>query len=107
GFLLRQGLHYPGKKTWTKAHMSWLASQKLEHPEQRIAFEEMLLAVRQAAERIERLEQAIRTAVPEWSLAEGVTALMAMRGIDLLAAPTFLAEHSHLHPLPTPTAPDP
>jgi transposase len=91
-FLLRQGLHYPGQKTWTKAHMSWLASQKLEHLEQRIAFEEMLLAVRQAQERIERLEQAIRAAVPDWSLAEVVTALMAMRGIDLVAATTFLAE---------------
>src|SRR5919109_2040955 len=55
-FLLRQGLHYPdGRKTWTKAHMTWLASVKLEHREQRIAFEEMLLALRQAQERIERL----------------------------------------------------
>jgi len=91
-FLLRHGLHYPGKKTWTKAHMSWLASQKLEYPEHRIAFEEMLLAVRQAQERLERLEQAIRAAVPDWSLAEVVTALMAMRGIDLISATTFLAE---------------
>src|SRR5215471_16969963 len=40
-FLLRQGLHYTGKKTWTKTHLSWLASQKLEYAEQRIAFEEM------------------------------------------------------------------
>jgi transposase len=101
-FLLRQGLHYPGKKTWTKAHMSWLASQKLEHPEQRIAFEEMLLAVRQAAERIERLEQAICAAVPDWSLAEVVTALMAMRGIDLVAATTFLAEIGDLSRFQTP-----
>lgn len=101
-FLLRQGLHYPGKRTWTKAHMSWLASQKLDHPEQRIAFEEMLLAVRQAGERIERLEQAIRTAVPEWSLAEVVTALMAMRGIDLVAATTFLAEIGDLSRFQTP-----
>jgi transposase len=101
-FLLRQGLHYPGKKTWTKAHMSWLASQKLEHLEQRIAFEEMLLAVRQAQERIERLEQAIRAAVPDWSLAEVVTALMAMRGIDLVAAATFLAEIGDLSRFQTP-----
>src|SRR4030081_3461096 len=43
--LLRQGRHYPGQKTWTKTHLSWLASHKLEYPEQRIAFEEMLLAV--------------------------------------------------------------
>jgi len=101
-FLLRQGLHYPGKKTWTKAHMSWLASRKLEHLEQRIAFEEMMLAVRQAQERIERLEQAIRAAVPDWSLAEVVTALMAMRGIDLISATTFLAEIGDLSRFQTP-----
>ena len=84
-FLLRQGRHYAaGKKTWTKAHMSWLASQKLEYPEQRLVFEEMMLAMRQAQERLERLEQAIRVAVPDWSLAEVVTALMAMRGMDLI-----------------------
>ena len=59
-FLLRQGLHYPGERAWTKAHRDWLASQKLEYAEHRIAFEEMLPAMRQAQERIERLEQAIR-----------------------------------------------
>ena len=90
--LLRLGRHYAGKRTWTKAHMHWLASQKIEHGEQRIAFEEMLLAVRQAQERIARLEQAIRAAIPDWSLAEVVTALMAMRGLDLVSASAFLAE---------------
>jgi transposase len=101
-FLLRQGRHYPGKKTWTKAHMSWLASQKLGHAEQRIAFEEMLLAIRQAAERIARLEEAIRAAVPDWSLCEVVTALMAMRGIDLISAAAFLAEIGDLSRFATP-----
>jgi transposase len=91
--LLRQGRHYQEKKkTWTKMHMSWLASQKFEYPEQRLVFEEMMLAIRQAQERLERLEQATRIAVPDWSLAEVVTALMAMRGLDLIAATTFLAE---------------
>jgi len=101
-FLLRHGLHYPGKKTWTKTHMNWLASQKLAHLEQRIAFAEMLLAVRQAQERIERLEQAIRAAVPDWSLAEVVTAVMALRGIDLVAATIFLAEIGDLARFQTP-----
>jgi transposase len=90
--LLRLGRHYPGKRTWTQAHMNWLASQKLDHAEQRIAFEEMLLAIRQAQERIARLEEAIRAAVPDWSLAEMVTALMAVRGFDLVSASAFLAE---------------
>jgi len=101
-FLLRHGRHYAGKKSWTKAHMSWLLSQKLEHPEERIAFEEMLLAVRQAEERIVRLEEAIRAAVPDWSLAEVVAALMTMRGIDLISATGFLAEIGDLSRFRTP-----
>jgi transposase len=102
-FLLRQGLYYPDdKKTWTKAHMSWLASQKFEYPEQRLVFEEMMLAMRQAQERLERLGQAIRVAVPDWSLAEVVTALMAMRGMDLISATTFLAEIGDLSRFQTP-----
>jgi transposase len=103
-FLLRQGRHYPeAKKTWTKAHMGWLASQKFDHPEQRLVFEEMMLAMRQAQERQARLAQTIRDAVPEWSLAELVTALMAMRGMDLIAATTFLAEIGDLSRFASPS----
>jgi len=104
-FLLRLGRHYPEKrKTWTKAHMKWLASQKFEYPQQRFVFEEMMLAVRQAQERLARLEEAIRGAVPEWSLAAVVTALMAMRGIDVIAAATLLAEIGDLSRFRTPHA---
>jgi len=92
-FLLRQGRWYPaGKKTWTNAHMNWLASQKFEQPERRIVFEEMMFAIRQGQERVQRLEPAIRAAVPDWSLAKVVTALMALRGIDLISATGLLAE---------------
>lgn len=90
--LLRLSRAYPGKRNWTRMHMNWLASQKLEHAEQRIAFEEMLLAIREAEARVARLEQAIRAALPEWSLSDLVTALMAMRGFDLVAASALLAE---------------
>ena len=41
---------------------------------------------------MERLEDAIREVVPEWSLAEVVVALQAVRGIDLIAAVGVLAE---------------
>jgi transposase len=90
--MLRLGRYYPGKKTWGPAHMTWLMSQKLEYREQRMVLEELLQGIRQEGERVERLEQAIREAVPEWSLAEVVTALQAMRGIDLIAAVAILAE---------------
>jgi transposase len=103
-FMLRLGRHYPGQKTWGRAHMNWLMLQKLEHREQRIAFEELLGAVRQESERVERLEQAIRDAVPEWSLAEVVTALQAMRGIDLVTAVTVLAEIGDLSRFRSPRA---
>src|SRR5579859_7618913 len=66
--MLRLGRHFPGKKTWGPAHMNWLMLQKLDHREQRIALEELLLAVREAQGRVARLEQAIRTALPDWSL---------------------------------------
>jgi hypothetical protein len=100
--LLRLGRHYPGKTTWGKAHAAWLAGQKLEHLEQRIALEERLVAVRQAQERIERLERAIREAVPAWSLAPLVTALMALRGVDFIAATALLAEIGDLGRFRTP-----
>jgi transposase len=90
--MLRLGRIYPGKKTWGPTHMNWLMAQKLEHREQRMMFEELLEGMRQEDERVERLEQAIREAVPEWSLAEVVTALQAMRGIDLIAAVVVVAE---------------
>ncbi len=106
--LLRQGLHYPttnGKKrkAWTKVHKAWLMRQKFDLPEQRLVFEEMMLAMRQAEERLARLEQAIRVAVPEWSLAEVCTGLMAMRGIDLVSAAGILAEMGDLNRFATPS----
>jgi transposase len=102
-FLLRLGRHYPEKrKTWTKAHLIWLARQKFEYPQQRFVFEEMMQAMRQAQERLTRMEEAIRSAVPEWSLAEVVTALMAMRGLDLISAATLIAEIGDLTRFRTP-----
>jgi transposase len=100
--LLRLGRVYPGKTSWGKAHAGWLVSQKLEQLEQRIALEELLVAVRQAGERIGRLEQAIAEAAPNWSLAGPVTALMALRGIDFIAATTLLAEIGDLTRFRTP-----
>ena len=38
--MLRLVRIYPGKKTRGPVHLKWLMSQKLEHREQRIAFEE-------------------------------------------------------------------
>jgi transposase len=92
-FLLRQGVHYPeDKRTWSKGHLNWLTAQKFDIAEHRIVFEELMEAMRQAQARLERLEAAIRAAVPDWSLGKLVTALMAMRGLDIISASTIVAE---------------
>lgn len=90
--LLRLGRAYPRKSTWGKSHWSWLRNQKLAHCEQRIAFEELLLAVQHSRERVERLEQAIRDNLPEWSLAPFVDALQTLRGMQLISAVVFMSE---------------
>jgi transposase len=90
--LLRNGITYAGKSAWTAAHLRWLATLKLEHAAQQIALREYLHAVTEATARIARLEQAMRVALPEWSLATVVQALQAMRGVQLVAAMTLVAE---------------
>lgn len=90
--LLRHGLYYPGKTTWGRKHRAWLAQLKLAHYGTRLAFEELMAAEREDEARVDRLAAAILEAVPEWSLGPVATALMAMRGIDLITAVVVLAE---------------
>ena len=90
--LLRSGVAYAGKSAWTAAHLRWLATLKMEHAAQQIALQEYLHAVTEATSRIGRLEQAMRDTLPEWGLAPVVQALQAMRGVQLVAAMTLVAE---------------
>jgi len=90
--LLRSGIAYAGKSAWTAAHLRWLATLKMEHTAQQIALQEYLHAVTEATTRIGRLEQAMRDTLPEWGLAPVVQALQAMRGVQLVAAMTLVAE---------------
>src|SRR5215467_224929 len=102
-FLLRRGVHYPAdKKTWGKMHINWLMGQKFEFTEERIVFEELMEAMRQAQGRLDRLEAAIRVAVADWSLGKLVVALMAMRGLDIISASTIVAEVGDLSRFRTP-----
>ena len=101
-FLLRHSRSYPRKKTWGATHARWLTEQVFEHAEQRIAFEETVMAVRQAKDRTERLEAAIAEFVPRWSMAPLVAALQAMRGLDLVSACILLAELGDLRRFESP-----
>lgn len=90
--LLRSGVRYAGKSSWTQAHVRWLATVKLAHEGQQIAFQEYVRAITQSTERIERLEASMRSLLSGWSLRPLVQALQAMRGIQLIAAMTLVAE---------------
>lgn len=90
--LLRNGISYAGKTAWTAAHLRWLATVKMEHAAQQIGFQEYLHSITESGARIERLEQAMRDALPDWRLTPLVQALQAMRGVKLIAAITLVAE---------------
>ena len=83
---------YAGKTSWTAAHLRWLATLKLEHAAQQIGFQEYLHSITEAGARIARLEQAMRDTLGEWTLKPLVQALQAMRGVQLIASMTLVAE---------------
>lgn len=90
--MLRQGRVFPGKKTWGAMHRHWLQKQSFEHPAHGLVLQELLLAVRHAEERLQRVEAAIAEFLPTWSLAPVVDALQALRGVGLIGAVTIMAE---------------
>ena len=87
--LLRNGIRYAGKSSWTPAHLRRLATLKMTHEASQIGFQEYLHAVTEATA---RMEQAMRQALADWSLKPLVQALQAMRGVELITAMTLVAE---------------
>lgn len=90
--LLRHGHRYGGKSSWTLAHERYLASVTFAHRAQDLAFVEYRSAVREAHERVERLTESLRTQLESWRMRPVVEALMSLRGIDLVAGMTLVAE---------------
>nr|WP_240906086.1 IS110 family transposase [Thiorhodococcus mannitoliphagus] len=92
-FLLRHGHHWPkGKTRWTPAHENWLAELKMDDPWEQVVLQTYIDAERAAGERVAQLTDQLMRALPEWSLAPVVDSLVALRGIDKLAAIVLLAE---------------
>jgi transposase len=91
-FLLRHGLRYPGKTSWTKTHLEWIRFLRFEHEAQQRVLIDYLHVVEEAAARIQRLEDDIAEQVKGWALCPLVEALQALRGVSLVAAATVAAE---------------
>lgn len=90
--LLRHGIRYAGRANWSAAHLRYLSGLKLALPAQQIAFQEYLHSISESGARITRLEAALRDLLPSWPLAAVVAALQALRGVQLVAAITLVAE---------------
>jgi transposase len=90
--LLRHGRRYSGKTSWSAAHERYLSEVSFAHPAQDIAFTEYRQAVREGEARVQRLSQSLMQEVEHWRMHSLVSAVMTLRGLDLIAATTVVAE---------------
>jgi transposase len=91
-FLLRHGIRYSGRSTWSSAHMKWLADLKMEHSGQQIVLQEYIGSLQEATQRVARLTEQMRLLIPEWNKAPLVEALQALRGVRLISAAIIVTE---------------
>jgi transposase len=90
-FLLKHGIRYLGKP-WGFRHRVWLADRRFPHAAQQLALQSYVNRLDQAESRKRQLEEQLAELVPAWSLAPVVTALQALKGIQLVIAATLVAE---------------
>jgi transposase len=90
--LLRHGRSYRGKTNWTAAHERYLAQLSFLYPAQAFAYVEYRQAVSESEARVRRLTEALKEQVAGWRMCPVVAALMTLRGIDVVAATTLVAE---------------
>ncbi|MCP8688707.1 IS110 family transposase [Marinobacterium sedimentorum] len=92
-FVLRHCHSWPkGKTRWTQTHYNWLESLKFAHPWQQVVLQEYIDAEKAASQRVTDLTTSMMQALVQWSLAPVVDSLVALRGIDKIAAMVLLAE---------------
>jgi transposase len=105
-FLLRHGRRPPtAMKAWTQAHRAWVKSAvHFDHAAQEATRLDYLHEVDHVADRIERLETAITTAVDTAPphMRAVIEALQALRGIALVSAVTIASEVGELSRFTTP-----
>lgn len=92
GLLLRHGKVYPGRSKWTKTYFQWLEGLRFETAAQQIVFQEYVDMVKHTKDRVASMEAEMRKALEGWTLRPAVEGLMALRGVDLVAAMTIVAE---------------
>lgn len=84
--LLRRGVTYPGKTTWSHAHHDWLRQRRFELPGLQAAFDAAHEAVVAVQDRRDRLDAAILAMANESEFAGVTQRLSCLRGISTLTA---------------------
>lgn len=103
-YVLRHGHAWPANKTrWNKSHYDWLESLKFGHDWQQVVLQEYIDATRAASRRVADLMAQMERVLPQWSLGPVVNSLVALRGIDKLAAMVLLAELGDISRFDSPT----
>lgn len=94
GLLLRHGVRYPGKQTWTPKYIAWIQSLRFGSEAQELAKKHYLDAIAYLGTRIEELSTDIERLAP---LLHGVhgelyRSLQALRGVSTIVAATLVCE---------------
>ena len=100
--VLRPASRYPGRATWSPAHLRWLSEVVCPTPAQHIGWQEEVRAGSAHTERLQRREHARQEQVQAWRLHPGGEALQALRGGPVTVAVTTLAERGDLTRFATP-----
>ena len=92
GFLLRHGVRFEGRTSWTKTYYRWLGTLNFPVRASHTAFTEYWQAVQGADQRVDRLTQALAGSIAGWRFEPVVLALQALRGIAAVSAIGLVAE---------------
>jgi transposase len=95
--LLRQGIVYPGRTSWTGLHHHWLHLQHFGAPSQQLAYENYLEAVLLTTDRRDRLDKAIEAMAVDSSYTPLVRRLCCLRGISTLTGFALAVEIADWH----------
>jgi transposase len=91
-FLLRRGYAWTQGRAWTQAHRLWVKSLRFEQTSDEVTFQDYLIVVEYAEERVRRLDQAVEMAARQEPYRTPVGWLRCFRGIDTVIALTVVAE---------------
>lgn len=90
--LYRRGVRHGDGLRWTQTYWRWLRALRLDNPHLQFVLDEAILAIEHSAERLRRVDLAVRTAAEEPAYAAAVRRLMVFRGIGMITAISLIAE---------------